>query len=91
MDYNAFYNTHILYQRKRLSSGKLCGCYYCLKIFSPREIVEWCDEREEGFGETAICPYCEIDSVIGEGEEYTINTEFLKKIRLYAFKITNHL
>ena len=48
--------------RKRLLQDRKCGCFYCLKIFAPKEISSWIED----VGGTAICPYCGIDSVIGE-------------------------
>ena len=50
-----------------IQKDKVCGCFYCLKIFSPDEIDEWIiDDNPCDRGGTAICPYCGIDSVIGE-------------------------
>lgn len=37
-----------------------CGCFYCLGAYPPSEIKEWIDA-----GQTAVCPRCGIDSVIG--------------------------
>lgn len=44
---------------------KKCGCFYCMEIFSPTEIkiTEWIEDEID---DTAICPYCGIDSIIGE-------------------------
>lgn len=58
-----------------------CGCFYCLSIFAPSEIHEWIQDTEG----TALCPYCGIDSVIGEGSGYPITTEFLSKMKEYWF------
>lgn len=45
--------------RAELEATEQCGCYYCKRIFSPSEIEEWTHGNE-----TAICPYCGVDSVI---------------------------
>ena len=58
--------------RKRLLQDRKCGCFYCLKIFAPKEIRNWIED----VGGTAICPYCGIDSVIGEHSGYPITREF---------------
>lgn len=50
-----------IYNKKRLLQNNLCGCYYCGRIFNPKEIKEWTDNLD-----TAICPYCAIDSVLDE-------------------------
>ena len=36
-------------------------------------------------GLTALCPYCVIDAVIGEGAGYPLTEEFLKKMNAYWF------
>lgn len=63
---------------------KKCGCFYCIEIFSPTEITEWIDDKIDG---TAICPYCNIDSIIGESSGFPITKEFLLKMKKYWFGI----
>ncbi len=70
--------------RARLMSDRICGCFYCLKIFDPKEIVNWIKDP----GETAVCPYCGIDSLIGESSGYPITNEFLERMRAYWFRET---
>lgn len=62
--------------RKTLSKDKICGCFFCLKIFSPKEITDWIDDDN-----TALCPHCGIDAVIGESSGFPITEEFLEKMR----------
>lgn len=62
--------------KKSLQNDTVCGCFYCLKIYSPKEITEWIQDTDG----TALCPYCGIDSVIGEGSGYPITEEFLKQM-----------
>lgn len=64
-----------------LLKDKKCGCFYCLEIFNPNEIKEWIDD----ISGTAMCPYCGIDSVIGESSGFPITTDFLKKMQEYWF------
>lgn len=63
-----------------LEKDKKCGCFACVKIFSPSEIKEWCLETEDGDEVTAICPYCGIDAVIGEHSGFRIDAKLLKKM-----------
>ncbi len=67
--------------KKKLIKDKKCGCFYCLTIFNPQEITEWIDDDK-----TAVCPYCDIDSVISESSGYPITKEFLIKMNSYWFK-----
>lgn len=55
---------HCSSHRNEILSSDRCGCFYCLQVFSPSEIEEWIEEDIKG-GETAICPKCGIDSVLG--------------------------
>lgn len=66
-----------------LKNDSSCGCFYCLKIFSPSEITDWIPDTKE----TARCPYCGIDSIIGESSGYPITKEFLKEMNDYWFEI----
>ncbi len=67
--------------KEMLKKDKVCGCFYCLTIFSPDQIEMWIKD----ISGTAMCPYCTIDSVIGESSGYQITTEFLKKMHKHWF------
>ena len=67
--------------RENLLKDRKCGCFCCLKIFDPKEIQSWIKDTSG----TALCPYCGVDSVIGEYSGYPITTEFLKKMQQYWF------
>ena len=66
--------------REKLSKAHVCGCFYCQRIFDPREIV-W----ESSEDDTAMCPYCGIDAVIGESDDLPVTKAFLKKMRQFWF------
>ena len=46
--------------RSSLAKSQICGCFYCFHEFPFEQIVEWIDDNE-----TALCPYCGIDAVLG--------------------------
>lgn len=66
--------------REGLLVSKECGCFYCLRQFLPDEIVDWTDGEE-----TAICPHCGIDAVIGDISGYEITPYFLLMMREHWF------
>ena len=70
--------------QENLDKSDLCGCFYCLKIFLPSKIKDWVREKPR---ETALCPYCGIDSVLGSASGYLITIEFLQEMHDYWFKV----
>jgi hypothetical protein len=66
---------HSIHHRAELEQSTICGCFYCSAIFSPSEITEWIDD-----GQTALCPQCPVDAVLGSASGYPITSEFLKKM-----------
>ncbi len=80
---HGFSNNHM----EQLKKDRVCGCFYCCRIFSPPEIEEWIiDDNDCDREGTAVCPYCGIDSVIGESSGFPITEEFLKQMSEYWFK-----
>ena len=77
--------------RDEILSSELCGCFYCLKVFSPSDIMDWVDETNNDetainqVGQTALCPHCGIDSVIGSKSGFPITSDFLKTMKSYWF------
>jgi hypothetical protein len=78
-------STYSRYNREELEKDKVCGCYYCCEIYDTSEINEWCLEDHRGEEVTAICPRCEIDSVISESSGYPMTKEFFQKMHKFAF------
>ena len=78
-------HTHSANHRVEIESSRFCGCFYCLSIYPPTTIVEWTDQNEAGIGQTAICPSCGIDSVIGDESKYPMTKEFLLEMKRYWF------
>ena len=68
---------HSINHRIEILASETCGCFYCLQTFPPSQIVEWCDEVNE-VGQTALCPNCGIDSVLGSASGLPIDPKFLK-------------
>lgn len=71
---------HSSKHRAELEKSEKCGCFYCLEIYSPKKIVDWTDGDQ-----TAICPYCWVDSVIGDASGFPITKEFLKEMKAHWF------
>ncbi len=72
--------------RDEIPSSERCGCFHCLEIFLPMEVKDWIGERG-GRGQTALCPRCGIDSVVGSGSGYPITIEFLRLMKEHWFSL----
>ena len=73
------------WHEKEILESKLCGCFSCLNIFKPTEIIEWIEEPEDcprGPGKTALCPKCDMDTVLPDVIEYELTEELLKKMQI---------
>jgi hypothetical protein len=77
---------HCSNHRAEVLSSALCGCFYCLQIFLPTEILDWIDNLNHLEGTTALCPKCGIDSVLGDKSGYPITGEFLQQMEQYWFQ-----
>ena len=66
--------------RTEIEASAVCGCFYCKSTFSPREIDDWIDDEQ-----TAICPHCGIDSVIGDKSGFPITRKFLTEMNRRFF------
>lgn len=83
---------HSSSHRDQIFASEACGCFYCLRMFSPGKITDWVDFPEGAaggdeldLGTTALCPYCGIDSVLGDTSGFPITQEFLKKMNQHWF------
>jgi hypothetical protein len=82
-------HSHSSKHRKEILKSELCCCLYCQAAFTPSEIEKWIDKDENDIGQTALCPKCGIDSVIGSKSGFPINDkEFLKQMYKYWFDRT---
>ena len=84
---------HCTKHRNEIASSDLCGCFCCLAVFPPAEIRNWTDwpggtpkELEVDLGETALCPRCAVDSVLGSASGFPLTPEFLGRMRQHWFQ-----
>ena len=66
--------------RIELKSSRICGCYFCLRMFPYKKIRQWIDK-----GQTAICPYCQIDAVLCDKDTRRLTSKLLSQIHHMAF------
>jgi hypothetical protein len=76
---------HSIHHRDEITHSNLCGCFYCCATFPPSDVTEWVDEGSDGHGQTALCPKCGIDSVIGDRSGFPLSRDFLLEMNSYWF------
>lgn len=69
---------HCIYNRYDLQRSIICGCYRCGTIFFAKEIRSFKDDDQ-----TALCPFCNGDSLLDESSEYPLKKDFLKEMKRY--------
>jgi hypothetical protein len=74
---------HSFKNRPEVTASDQCGCFYCLSNFLPSEISEWLKEKDGQ--ETAVCPKCFVDSVIGSASGFPITADFMQRMHDYWF------
>ena len=62
---------------EQIEKSEKCGCFSCYEIFTPSEITDYFPDEPP----TAECPFCHIDSVIGDASGFPITKDFLKKMK----------
>lgn len=68
---------HSSKHRDEIERSWICGCFYCCTTLAPAEVEDWWDG-----GDTAECPNCGIDSVIGSASGFPIaDKPFLEAMR----------
>ena len=84
MDEMAFKSAqvHASRHRDQIERSESAGCFHCEVTFPASAISEWVDEAE-----TALCPVCGIDSVIGDASGVPVHeAPFMAAMHAYWFK-----
>lgn len=75
---SAFKNETVLKKSSR------CVCYYCRSTYTPENISEWIEEDSSGV-RTALCPECELDSVLGDAMQLDLSDDKIELVSKRAF------
>ena len=71
--------------RSFLEEAGVCACFYCFNEYPFEQIVEWIDEDQ-----TAICPYCGVDAVLGFDSQLP-DRQLLREMHDRWFKTSKRL
>ena len=71
-----------------LSIAKICACYACMRAFPTEAIYDWVWGKPRGsfrFRQTAICPFCYVNSVIAIEHVNLPTTRLVARLSSYWF------
>lgn len=73
-------HSHTMRNRTEIDASQTCGCISCCGIYPASEVVDYIDG-----GETALCPECGIDAVIGDGTGISLDLLTLNELNKEFF------
>ena len=85
---------HSTNNRATVERSSVCGCFYCMHVFRATDIVAWTGldlskfDDPEANADTALCPRCGSESVLGDAAGYAINHQFLSQMHEAWFERT---
>lgn len=71
---------HASRHRAELEASARCGCFFCFRTFGHSEIKVWIDANQ-----TALCPKCGVDSVLGSASNHRLDDTFLRGMHTHFF------
>lgn len=86
---------HTTDNRSELEASTLCGCCSCLEIFPADEVIAWSgldmsnfENPDSATAETALCPRCGNEALIGDKSGFPIQPDFLSRMNQAWFQRT---
>ena len=76
------YHSHTIRNQREIDQSMYCHCISCCKSYPSPIVMNFI---KDGEGETALCPYCGVDAVIGDGCGLEINPDILKALNKIWF------
>lgn len=79
----------------QIGASRLCGCCSCVQIFPAEEVVAWTgldmhnmNDPKAVDAQTALCPRCGTEAVIGDKSGFPIHASFLIRMNEAWFQRT---
>jgi hypothetical protein len=74
---------HASKHRVEIDASTRCACFFCFRTFPRAAIKAWIDAEQ-----TALCPSCGVDSVIGSAANVRLDDGFLRGMHAHFFAAT---
>lgn len=69
---------HSFKNKDEVAKSIKCVCFHCFRTFPPKEIETYLGENDGK--ETALCPYCMCDTIIGDASGITLSDDLIDAI-----------
>lgn len=66
---------HSFKNKEELQKSNKCACFHCFTVFSVEDIDMYLSEKDGK--QTALCPYCLCDTLIGDASGYELTDELV--------------
>lgn len=66
---------HSFKNKEELLKSEKCACFHCFKVYNPTEIESYLVEKDGK--ETALCPHCMCDTVIGDASRFILSDQLI--------------
>ena len=73
---------HARDNRGEILASETCGCFSCGSIFAPSIVSHWVG-FDVGEAQTAVCPICGDNCVIGSRSGFPLTDDFLDQVNEY--------
>lgn len=71
------YHEHTFQNREEIEHSTMCGCASCCKVFPAKDVVNY---YSDAHGDTAVCPECAVDAVIGDACGLPVNEQVMQQL-----------
>ena len=69
---------HAVNNEDEVKASDQCGCFHCLEVFDAQDVEDWVEGEQ---GQSAVCPLCDVEAVIGDAAGFPLTEEFLTALR----------
>ena len=78
-------HTHCTANREEVEASSRCACFYCQEVFRATEVKDYIVEPSMDYRETALCPRCGVDTVLGDAAGIPFYKELIEKMHRHYF------
>jgi len=74
-------HNHSFENHEEIKKSIICYCFYCKEASASSQVEDWADEDQ-----TALCPLCGIDAVVGDAAGFEMTPALLQTMHEFWFE-----